>query len=267
MAEPADVRSPAHSEPLQPQRDTVQNAGTYSIPGNNTPTIATSAPARQYLNLKPLKKLDLPHHPSYDNASSDHNVNLVQFLDNLFSEVQRIDFDEGVEKRGIWSPKNGHVMMPPLNIMESSDANPVPVSVEKRIKDVNQASWSGRTSFHSDVHVKFSELSDLLAKDHSRNEAAYTPSVFDAVELLRWNDGELLNALQQSAHQQKIHSAEMFSTVLIEYVACPSELLLTYCSIPNVPHDAQGRWAKLATRPRLSCTDSYCKHVSNGEYL
>ncbi|KAL1793344.1 hypothetical protein ACET3X_008326 [Alternaria dauci] len=100
--------------------------------------------------------------------------------------------------------------MPPLNATESNDAVPVPVLVEKRVKDLNQATWAVRTSTHSDTHVKFSELADVLAKDHSRNEAIYTPSVFDAIELLKWDHEELLEAVQQSGHQEEIHSVEMF---------------------------------------------------------
>ncbi|KAI4928861.1 hypothetical protein J4E85_005483 [Alternaria conjuncta] len=182
MTEPVEVRDSAQSKPVHPTPD-------------NTTISPTSGPARKYLTLGPLKKLDLPHHPSYDNVSSDHHVTLAQFLDDILNEVQGINFDEGFEKRGTWSPDNGHVMMPPLNATGNSDMVTVPVSVEKRIKDLNQASWMARTSTHSNAHVRFSELGDLLAKDHSRNEAAYTPSVFDAVELLRWDPEEALRAL------------------------------------------------------------------------
>ena len=207
MTEPVEVRDSAQSKPMQSQNDLGEEVGTHPTPGNTTIS-PTSGPARKYLTLGPLKKLDLPHHPSYDNASSDHHVTLAQFLDNILNEVQRINFDEGFEKRGTWSPDNGHVMMPPLNATGSSDMVPVPVSVEKRIKDLNQASWMARTSIHSNAHVKFSELGDLLAKDHSRNEAAYTPSVFDAVELLRWDPEEASRAVN---HHKEVHSVEMFS--------------------------------------------------------
>ena len=207
MTEPVEVRDSAQSKPVQPPNNLGQEVDTDPTPGNTT-TSPTSGPARKYLTLKPLKKLDLPHHPSHDNASSDHHVTLAQFLDDILNEVQGINFDEGFEKRGTWSPDNGHVMMPPLNATGNSDMVTVPVSVEKRIKDLNQASWMARTSTHSNAHVRFSELGDLLAKDHSRNEAAYTPSVFDAVELLRWDPEEALRAV---SHHEGIHSVEMFS--------------------------------------------------------
>jgi hypothetical protein len=266
MTEPVGVSGSVQSEPLQPEENLGQDAATNSLPSATT-TILKATVLRRYLTLKPLNKLDLPHHPSYDNASSDHHVSLAHFIDNVFSEQQTIDFDEAFEKRGTWSPKSGHVMMPPLNATGSSDEIAVPISVEKRIKDVNQASWMARTSRHSDTHVKISELGDLLAKDHSRNEAAYTPSVFDAVELLRWDPEDLLRAGKLSAHAEEIHSVEMFSEFLIEYVAFPFKSLLTRRSIPNVPHDAQGRWYESTTRSRVSCVDSHDQHVHNRESL
>ncbi|CAN9392204.1 unnamed protein product [Alternaria sp. RS040] len=209
MAQSVDARNPVQPETLRSQYNAGQDADANSMHGDTT-VITTATPKRQYLNLNPLKKLDLPHHQAYNNAASDHNVSLVHFLDSLFSEVRRIQFDEGFDNRGTWSPDSGNVMMPPLNATESNDEIPVPVSVEKRIKDLNQAKWAVRTSTHSNTHVKFSELGDLLAKDHSRNEATYTPSVFDAIELLKWDHEELLKAVQRSGHHEEIHSVEMF---------------------------------------------------------
>jgi len=168
------------------------------------------SPARQYLELDNLKKLELPHHPSYSNVASDHSIGLVQFLNNLFTEVQKINFDEGFKACGTWSPKNGHVMMPPLGDTGGSEVA-VPISVEKRTKTVHRASWALRTSYHSDAHVRFSELGELLAEDHSRNESLYTPSILDAVELLRWGKEDLAKALSESDHLEAIHNVDMFS--------------------------------------------------------
>jgi hypothetical protein len=266
MAEPADARDPVQPKSLQPQHNVGQDAEPNPGPSNTTST-TTAASKCQYLTLKPLKKLDLPHHPAYDNAASDHNVSLVQFLDNLFSEVRGIDWDKDFENRGTWSSEKGHVMMPPTNATESNDAVAVPVSVEKRIKDLNQAKWAVRSSTHSNTHVEFSELGDLLAKDHSRNEAIYTPSVFDALELLKWDHEELLKAVQQSVHREEIHSVEMFSEIPIWKAMCLFGLLLKHCSIPNVPYDAQGRWPQLITRPRVSCVDRHCKYLPGGQSL
>ena len=173
-------------------------------------TVGTS-PARQYLGLDHLKKLELPPHPSYNNVASDHSVSLVQFLNNLFTEVQEINFDEDFKACGSWSPKGGHVTMPPLGDTEVGSEAAVPISVEKRTKAVNGASWALRTSHHSDAHVKFSELAELLAKDHSRNESLYTPSILDAVELLRWGKEDLAKALSESHHWEAIHNVDMFS--------------------------------------------------------
>ncbi|RMZ73952.1 Zn(II)2Cys6 transcription factor [Pyrenophora seminiperda CCB06] len=180
-------------------------------------TVGTSpAPplARQYLVLTNVKKLELPYHSSYDNAASDHSVSLVQFLNSLFAEVQKINFDEDSKACGTWSPKSGHVMMPPLEDTGSGEVA-VPISVEKRTKTVNRANWAVRTSYHSDAHVKFSELGELLAEDHSCNEALYTPSILDAVELLRWGKEDLAKALSESNHREEIHKVEMFISQMV----------------------------------------------------
>ncbi|USP79925.1 hypothetical protein yc1106_07199 [Curvularia clavata] len=164
---------------------------------------------RRYLDLKRLEKFDLPHHPLYDNPASDHRISVVQFFNSLFTEIEQIDFDNNVKECGTWSPKDGNVMMPPFGAVGNSQAIPVPVSVKKRILTINQERWLARTSAHSDAHVKFSELAHLLAREHSRNEFVYTPSVFDAVELLTWDQADLLKALGESEHAGKIHSVEM----------------------------------------------------------
>jgi hypothetical protein len=171
---------------------------------------------RQYLSLKRLTKVELPHHPSFEmTVASDHSTSLVQFFNELFTEVQQIDLDQGFKERGKWSPKDGIVTMPPLVSSKDSDSKlpiPVPVSVDKRIKAMNNANWLARRSAHSDAHVKLSELGELLCHDHSRNEAVYTPSVYDANELLCWDQDHLLEALRESTHGDKINSVEMSST-------------------------------------------------------
>ncbi|CAA9962354.1 DUF3074 domain containing protein [Pyrenophora teres f. maculata] len=177
-------------------------------------TSAGQSAARQYLELNHLKKSELPHHPSYGNAASEHSVSLVQFFNSLFAEVQKINFDEDFKACGTWSPKTGHVMMPPLEDTGGGEIA-VPISVEKRIKTVNGANWAVRTSYHSDAHVNFSELGELLAKNHSRNEALYTPSALDAVELLTWGKGDLAKALSESNYWEVIHNVEMFVSQMV----------------------------------------------------
>jgi hypothetical protein len=165
---------------------------------------------RQYLSLKRLTKLELPHHPAFEKTiASDHSTSLVQFFDSLFTEVQHIDFDQGFKDHGQWKPRDGTVTMPPL--VSSRDTIAVPVSVDKRTKSMNNANWLARRSTHSDTHVKFGELGELLCHDHSRNEAVYTPSVYDANELLSWDEEELLKALRQSSDKDKITNVEMSS--------------------------------------------------------
>ncbi|EMD90935.1 hypothetical protein COCC4DRAFT_60247 [Bipolaris maydis ATCC 48331] len=165
--------------------------------------------ARRYLCLKRLEKLDLPYHPLYENAASDHRTSLVEFLNSLFTEIDQVDFDKDPKECGIWSPQNGSVLMPPLNATGDNKELPAPISVKKRILTINQERWLARTSIHSDSHVKFSELAHLLAREHSRNECVYTPSVFDAVELLTWDREDLLTALRASKYRESIHNVEM----------------------------------------------------------
>jgi hypothetical protein len=136
----------------------------------------------------------------------------VEFFNRLFSEIQRIDFDEGFQERGKWCPQDGSIMMPQLVAEGGSEpgrAISVPVLVDRRIKPMNNAMWVARTSTHSEAYVKFSELGELLSQDHSRNEAVYTPSVYDANELLSWDREDLLKAVRGSNHGDRIQSVEM----------------------------------------------------------
>jgi hypothetical protein len=202
------------SEPVQSPHNPVVEADASPAPVAATDATA-SHPVRRYLDLKRLGKLDLPHHPLYENSASDHGPSLADFFNSLLTEIEQIDFDKDAKECGVWTPKNGNVMMPLLNTAGESEAYPVPISVKKRILTINQDRWLARTSTHRDSHVKFSELASLLAQDHSRNECVYTPSVFDAVELLTWDRGDLLAALRESKHGGRIHGVEMSSKLHI----------------------------------------------------
>ncbi|EOA80801.1 uncharacterized protein SETTUDRAFT_100252 [Exserohilum turcica Et28A] len=196
------------SGPVQSPQDPAGGTDAGTAPATTTEATPQHS-VRRYLELKPLEKLDLPYHNLYENAPSDHRVTLAQFLNNLFTEVEQVDFDKDVKECGTWTPEGGNIMMPPLDAAENSGAIPVPVSVKKRIKTVYQGRWLARTSFHSDEHVAFSELGHLLAQDHSRNEVVYTPSVLDSVELLTWEREDLLKALGDSKYRHEIHNMQM----------------------------------------------------------
>jgi hypothetical protein len=185
-----------------------------------------TASVRQYLNLRRLTRIELPHHPSFvKTVASNHSTSLAGFFNDLFTEVQQINFDQGFIERGKWKPKDGSITMPPLDFSKDSDSKvpiSVPVSVDKRIKPMNNANWLARTSKHSDAHVTLPELGELLCHEHSRNEAVYTPSVYDANELLSWDEADLLKALRESNHGDKINSVEMSSTSDPEDTSIPA---------------------------------------------
>ncbi|EUC35415.1 hypothetical protein COCCADRAFT_90863 [Bipolaris zeicola 26-R-13] len=199
--------NPAQSAPVASPDDSAVDARSGHAPVATNVTVSHSV--RRYLGLKRLEKLDLPYHPLYENAASDHRTSLVEFFNSLFTEIEQVDFDKDPKECGIWSPQTRSVMMSPLNATGDSKELPVPISVKKRILTINQERWLARTSTHSDSHVKFSELAHLLAREHSRNEYVYTPSVFDAVELLTWGREDLLTALRASTHGERIHNVEM----------------------------------------------------------
>lgn len=208
----AGTGDPVQSELGQSQPNLSPSANGVSGSSTATNTTASSS-TRRYLDLKRLEKLDLPYHPSYENTATEHRISLVAFLNSLFAEVEQVSFDENAKECGVWTSEKGSVMMPPLNTGSSTSAEPipVPVSAKKRIITLHQGRWLARTSTHSDAHVEFEELGHLLAREHSRNEAAYTPSVFDAVELLAWSREDLQRALQESEYRETIHGVEMSS--------------------------------------------------------
>lgn len=92
---------------------------------------------------------------------------------------------------------------------EINTTKPVPVSVDLRVKVTNKMAWITRRSYHLESDVKYSELDDLLSQDHSRNEARYTPSVYDANELLTWSHEDLEKAVNELNRDGRIQSIEM----------------------------------------------------------
>jgi hypothetical protein len=190
---------------------------------------------RQYLNLRRLTSFELPPHPSFvKTVASNHSTSLVQFFNDLFTEVQQIDYDQGFIERGKWKPKNGSIAIPPLVSSKDGDLKvpiSVPVSVDKRIKPMDNANWLARSSKHNDAHVTLSELGELLCHDHSCKEAVYTPSVYDANELLSWDEADLLKALRESNHGD-INSVEMSSTFGPEDIS----LSTVFLALPEESH-------------------------------
>ncbi len=57
---------------------------------------------RQYLSLNRLKFNELPPHPDFPAAQEGSQPSLVQFLDAVFAEVCKVDFDNGWTDHGKW---------------------------------------------------------------------------------------------------------------------------------------------------------------------
>ena len=178
--------------------------------------------ARQYLTLKRLSINELPPHPELTALHVGHKTTLIQFLDNLLTEIEDVDFDSGFTSHGKWHPDGINVEMPMAVDQDSTNMSQGPldsatahnhatksvsISVNQKVKKQGKDIWCARTSHHFERDVKYSELDNLLSRDHSRNEARYTPSVYDANELLTWNAqsiDEAISKLGQKHHLQDV---------------------------------------------------------------
>jgi hypothetical protein len=168
-------------------------------------------PARHYLSLTPLTKLELPYHPSYNNLESDHSITLSQFLDSLFDEILGIDLDVSSHECGQWTEKSVQMPPPPADGSDVNDTISVPIAVDQRTKTIHDAVWLARRSTHQEDHVKYSELDALLSHNHSHNEAVYTPSVFHGNELLVWDAENLQAAINSGKYSKDFGNVEMAS--------------------------------------------------------
>jgi hypothetical protein len=156
------------------------------------------AKTRQYLSLNPLSKRDIPapkDHPW--EGSADSTTTLNQFISRVLREVLREDFNTGFEKKG--TVDGGNVQITLLaSEDDSAPGSPTTISikVQQRTKLTAEGTWMARRSIHREADVRLGELENLIYNDHSRNEAEYTPGVYDANELLRWNHDDLQEACQ-----------------------------------------------------------------------
>ncbi|CAO2648904.1 Nn.00g098530.m01.CDS01 [Neocucurbitaria sp. VM-36] len=188
------------------------------------PNIEDRPRIRQYLSLQRLDINQLPSHPEFPAPQNENRTSLVQFLNLILAEVAKVDFDRGWISHGKWQPDNTGVLMPlrPIEDAVKPAMSPtamkdtgkgitklVPISVERRLRTTDRATWLTRTSFHLETDVKYSELDDLLSHEHSRNEARYTPSVYDANELLTWSPQDLEKAVVDLHHGYNVQGVQM----------------------------------------------------------
>lgn len=169
-----------------------------------SPAVVPDAWERPIFSATPLDISDLPPHPDLPTPPGTQGKRgLEDFLNAVLKEVAETDFDNGwnVHKKE-WRPSEPAIHLPELSDRKLSTGNnhfnpenpstkTASITVSQQTKDINQKKWLARTSYHSAVEIKFSELDGLLSQDHSRNEGLYTPSVFDVNELLVWSVGDL----------------------------------------------------------------------------
>ncbi|KAH7391776.1 hypothetical protein BKA66DRAFT_26427 [Pyrenochaeta sp. MPI-SDFR-AT-0127] len=188
------------------------------------PSIEDAPRVYRYLTLDRLNINDLPPHSDIPIPRKGNTTSLSQFLNNIILEASKIDFDEGFTSHGKWHPAGMNVAMPVLTNVGPAEpgpksialaatvqtiTKPVPVSVDLRVKVMNKVAWVARRSYHLDSDVKYSELDNLLSQDHSRNEARYTPSVYDANELLAWSAEDLDKAVRDINRDGIIQRVQM----------------------------------------------------------
>ncbi|KAF1845737.1 uncharacterized protein K460DRAFT_366588 [Cucurbitaria berberidis CBS 394.84] len=173
---------------------------------------------RQYLSLQRLSLNELPPHPEFPASHNADRASLPQFLNIILAEAGKVDFDNGWTSHGKWHPQGTHIQMPVLAnegaqslVADAGNCTrkPVPISVDQRVRVTDKATWVARTSYHLQTDVNYSELDELLSQDHGRNEARYTPSVYDANELLTWSRQDLEKAVGDLRGEYNTESVQM----------------------------------------------------------
>jgi hypothetical protein len=170
------------------------------------------APLR-YLDLQPICVHELPPHVDTTNINASHGRTLVEFLNGVLAEAFEVDFDGEA-----WTPLGQYpsgkcidVIMPPIPGIQQERDISVPCVVNKRANGTTKSAWLARTSEHYNLEIDYSELDALLARDHCGQEADYTPSVFDANELLKWGEEDLKRAVAELKPEWRVETVQMSS--------------------------------------------------------
>jgi hypothetical protein len=154
---------------------------------------------RPYLYLKSLTKCDIPapkEHPW--EGSADSTPTLSQFIIDLFAEVKSEDFEAEFTNKG--TIDCGNVQITPFASEDGSAPGApttIEIKVDQRVKKTKKGNWVARRSLHREADIKLAELENLIFHDHSRNEAKYTPDIYDTNELLRWSHEDLQEAAEE----------------------------------------------------------------------
>jgi hypothetical protein len=183
----------------------------------------------KFASLNPLCLHELPRHEeTWDGVTEDQRPSLSTFIHDVLSEMYQVKFGDKTWVRSGYYPSSGirlDVIMPPLS--EARVIRPeisVPIQVEKWATSKDSSAWLGRSSYHSALAIAYSELDELLAQDHCRKEAAYTPSVFDANELLTWHEEDLRKAVAELDEPEwRISSVQMSGMCSLHQKPNPSQ--------------------------------------------
>lgn len=147
--------------------------------GNQTD--ASKTPATRKLRLRPLKPQDLPVHPSLASLQShrSQDVDLRTFVREVLDEA--VNFSDSVV---------------PSNFQKKGSSRSSPPSAAK-VKLLSSdlmkgESWFARQSVHENAPLEgtasFDEFEAGLFDNHSQNEMAYTPTIYDAHHVLDWSE-------------------------------------------------------------------------------
>lgn len=159
---------------------------------------------RSYLSLNRLHLADVPQHPELPSPAANAPA-LTTFLDAVFTEALKEDFETGFSVEGTWAPTGKNIK---ITGQDGGTAH-VPVSVEQRKKGKGDATWFARRSKHLETDVRHTELDALLMNDHSWWEYQYTPDLYDGNMLLEWDKRTIEEAASNLRHEMQITDVEM----------------------------------------------------------
>ncbi|KAH7131948.1 hypothetical protein B0J11DRAFT_520416 [Dendryphion nanum] len=143
------------------------------------------------LSSRPLGLYEIPYHPDFgpEEQTRTRYPELLPFLKRILEEGKALDITR--EDTG-WKETGTHTFN------SKSIARGISVSqIAKKDDDRNEV-WAGRLSIHDESEeqgdrvgkVTWETLDSILRDEHSKQEAEYTPNVYDHTILLRWpSDG------------------------------------------------------------------------------
>lgn len=164
----------------------------------------------QYLDIHPLCLHELPVHEDLADGRTGHVRTLAEFLNAVLAEAYQFELEgDAWTFHGRYPQDKIQLSVSMPGKSSGSPDVSVPIRVEQRVKGADSSSWLARRSDHQEQHVSYAELDTLLSQDHCRKEGQYDPSVFDANELIQWNEQDLQNAVSELKPEWQIDGVQM----------------------------------------------------------